>query len=571
MVSPIGREVRSALFRWLSISAAVGVALSLGAARAPAAPHPSNLSLQPKLILVISVDQMRFDYLTRFDSLYRGGFRVLLDGGAVFTNALYRHAVTSTGPGHAVILTGRHPSHSGIAVNYWYDRELGRRVSPVEDPLVKTVGAVGYAGTGASPRKLLVPTVGDALKRAQPAAKVVSVSNKSLVAILLGGWAPDAAYWFHDESGSYVTSSYYVKEAPKWLRAFNATRFAHAFVGQPWEPLQANEEVCLRPSSEGPPSRKAGSKSFSHSVNSHRQVSRTPFGDCFTLEMVKRVVENHGLGTDEVPDLLAVGFTVSDIIGHDYGPFSDEAKDEFIRLDKVLGELLDWLGQRVGKDRLLVVLTADHGGVAMPERLARQGKDARRIKQEEFEKAIFAGLRKGDSPAGGPIIQHIEEWGIFLNLKEVAQLSLTRTEAEKILAAVLQDPSFKEQYGVAGVYARSELLETSPDKDEFVRFYRNSYFDGRSPDLFVRFKEHYLLAQLGIKAGHGMPYKYDRHVPLIFLGALIRPGSYEQETGPEDIAPTLACILGLEFPREDDSRLLLEMIEREDDAPSCSR
>ena len=571
MVSPIGRRVRSALFRWLSISAAVGLALWLGAAQAQASPPPSNLSPSPKLVVVISVDQMRFDYLTRFNHLYQGGFRTLLDGGAVFTNALYRHAVTSTGPGHAVILTGRHPSHSGIAVNHWFDRELGRRVSPVEDAAVRTVGGAGYAGMGASPRKLLSPTVGDALKREHRGAKVVSVSNKSLVAILLGGWAPDAAYWFHDGSGSYVTSSYYAKEAPKWLRAFNTIRFAHAFVGQTWEPLQVNEEVCRRTDSEGPPSRKAGSKLFSHPIKNHRQVSRTPFGDCITLEMVKRVVENYRLGTDEVPDLLAVGFSVSDIIGHDYGPLSEEAKDEFIRLDKVLGELLDWLGQRVGKDRLLVVLTADHGGVAMPERLARQGKDARRIKQEEFEKAIFAGLRKGDSPPGGPIIQHIEEWGIFLNLKEVARLGLTRTEAEKNLAAILQDLSFKEQYGVAEIYARNELLETCPGKDEFVRFYRNSYFDGRSPDVFVRFKEHYLLAQPGIKAGHGTPYKYDRHMPVIFLGALIRPGNYGQEAGPEDIAPTLACILGLEFPREDDSRLLLEMIEREGDAPTCSR
>jgi predicted AlkP superfamily pyrophosphatase or phosphodiesterase len=547
------------------------LALGLDAAQAQASPPPSNLSPSPKLVLVISVDQMRFDYLTRFNHLYQGGFRTLLDGGAVFTNALYRHAVTSTGPGHAVILTGRHPSHSGIAVNHWFDRELGRRVSPVEDPSVRTVGAAGYAGTGASPHRLLSPTVGDALKRAQPAAKVVSVANKSLAAILLGGLAPDAAYWFHDESGSYVTSSYYAEEAPKWLRAFNATRFAHTFVGQTWEPLQANEEVCRRPDSEGPPSRTAGGESFSHPITSHRQIPRSPFGDCITFEMVKLVVENHRLGTDEVPDLLAVGFSVSDIIGHDYGPFSEEAKDEFLRLDKVLRQLLDWLGQRVGKDRLLVVLTADHGGVAMPEHLARQGKDARRIRQKEFEQAIFAGLRKGDSPPGGPIIQHIEEWGIFLNLKEVARLGLTRTEAENILAAVLQDPSFKEQYGVAGIYARSELLETSPGKDEFVRFYRNSYFDGRSPDLFVRFKENYLLAQPGINAGHGTPYKYDRHVPVIFLGALIRPGNYEQEAGPEDIAPTLACILGLEFPREDDSRLLLELIERAGDAPSCSR
>lgn len=186
MASPICR-VRSALFRWLSLLAAVGLALWLDAAQAQASPPPSNLSPQPKLVLVISVDQMRFDYLTRFDSLYRGGFRTLLDGGAVFSDALYRHAVTSTGPGHAVILTGSHPSDSGIAENYWYDRGLGRRVSPVEDALVRTVGAVGTAGVGASPRRLLSPTVGDVLKREHRGAKVVSVSGKSLAAILF--WA----------------------------------------------------------------------------------------------------------------------------------------------------------------------------------------------------------------------------------------------------------------------------------------------------------------------------------------------------------------------------------------------
>src|SRR5262245_51912219 len=189
---------------------------------------------RPKLVLVLSVDQMRFDYLTRFNDLYKGGFRRLLDQGAVFTNAKYRHANTETGPGHSVIMSGRHASHSGIVANGWYDRFLKKWVNVVEDPLQQTLGGKGRS---ASPANFIGFTVGDVLKSKFPDTKVVGVSLKNRSAILMAGKLGDAAYWYERWGGNFITSTYYMKEPPAWLESWNTRHFPDQFFGKEWTRL----------------------------------------------------------------------------------------------------------------------------------------------------------------------------------------------------------------------------------------------------------------------------------------------------------------------------------------------
>ena len=354
--------------------------------------------LRPKLVLVLSIDQMRVDYLSRFAPLYRGGLKRLTERGAVFNNARYRHASTETGPGHSVLLSGRHPSHSGIVANDWWDPYLKKLINVVDDPFHLPLGGEGRS---ASPVNALSFTVGDVLKLGNVNSRVVGVSLKDRSAILMAGRRADAAYWYETAGGNFITSTYYAKEAPPWLTRWNRLRLPDTYAGKKWTRLLADEDVYEKYAGpdaiEGEWDRK--DTVFPHAIRGnpperlyYDDFRRTPFADEVTLSVALEAMNAHQLGQDEHTDIFAVGFSATDVIGHTYGPESHEIMDQLLRLDSVLEKLFQAIDDSVGLANTLVVLSADHGSLPLVENLRSQGIEARRASPDILRNAVQGAL-----------------------------------------------------------------------------------------------------------------------------------------------------------------------------------
>jgi len=532
--------------------AALRAAEPFGAA--PAAPRP-------KLVLFVSVDQMRGDYLERFASSFEGGFRTLLARGAVFSRAFYRHASTETGPGHALLLSGRHGRDSGIVANDWCDRLTRRRVNVVEDASVRPLGG---PGRGRSPANFIGLTIGDRLKAASPASRVVGVAMKDRAAILMAGPRADAAYWYDDTAGRFITSTYYMKAAPAWLDDWNAAGHVDALHGRTWTRLLPDAAVYERLAG---PDHAAGEWDgkdtvFPHAIRGARgsrafydDVRRTPWADELVLDVALQALEQHDLGADDATDLLAVGFSATDIIGHTYGPDSQEILDQMLRLDRTLGRLLAAVEKRVGRDGYVFGLGADHGVMPLVERLQAQGTPARRVQPEALEAPVRRALGEA-FPAKAGLIAAYDYPHFYLDLESIARQELRRAEVESVIEKALFGSGL-----VAAVYTSARLLGDPPPDDPYFVLFRNAYFEPRSPHLLVRLKPHvYMDHEYWGGTSHGSPEEYDRHVAMALLGPGIRPGRHDGPCGPEEIAPTLSAILGLDYALESGQRVLREAL-----------
>ena len=525
--------------------------------------HQASGSGAPRLVLFVAVDQMRYDYLTRFAPLYKGGFRTLLDRGAIFPKAFYPYANTETGPGHSVILSGRDPEHSGIIANQWFDPVLKREVNVVEDPAVTNTGGTGY---GASPVSFLGFTVGDMLKRRSPGSRVVGISLKDRSAILMGGPRADAAYWFSSATGGFVTSTYYTKTAPPWLTQWNAKRMADSPGGRVWDRLRPDEALYRRYA--GPDDVKGEwdgvDTVFPHHVRDappaarfYDDLRRTPFGDELLVDAALEAMTAHQLGADDDPDVLAVGFSSPDVIGHTYGPDSQEVMDEYLRLDVTFGRLLDEVDRRVGLDRVIVGLSADHGVQPLVEVLQAKGAAARRVRPDDLLVPVTRSLERRFGAANGLIARFMAP-DFYLDLDAIRRNGFSRREVEEVAQQALLDTGF-----VQAVYTHESLLGDPPTGDPYFPMMRRSFFQPRSPHLMVLLKEGTYMSERPGGTGHGTPYEHDRNVPIVFMGAAVKRGTYPAPCRPEDIAPTLGVLLKLEYPMQDADRLLSEMLRTE--------
>jgi len=519
-----------------------------------------NLPVKPRLVLVLSIDQMRFDYLTRFGPLYKGGLRMLLDRGAVFTNAKYRHSATATGPGHSVILSGRHPSHSGIVANEWYDAYLRKAVNVVDDPVQRPVGG---SGRSASPANALSFTIGDVLKAKSPQSHVVGVALKDRSAILMGGRRADAAYWYETAGGNFITSTFYTAEPPAWLVALNNRHMADAHAGHMWTRLLPDtalyERYAGKDAIEGEWDRK--DIVFPHVIRGkppetgfYDDLRRTPIADEMTLDVALEAMNAHHLGEDNVTDILAIGFSATDIIGHTYGADSQEIMDQLLRLDLVLDRLFKEVDAKVGLANTLVVLTADHGSLPLVENLQAKGVDAKRVMPAVLENAVKQALVKR-FPGAESLIRYYSAPDFYLDDDVIRRGNLNRKEVEATAIQALLATGL-----VAKVYTADDLRSTQPSSDPYFRLFQNAFFEPRSPELNVLLKPYVYLSGAVGGTGHGTAYDYDRHVPIVFMGSGVKPGLYNELCGPEDIAPTLGLMLDLELPHEQDSRFLREML-----------
>jgi len=529
----------------------------------PARRAPVPQRATPRLVAVVSVDQMRADYLERFRPLYTGGFKRLIERGAVFTNARFRHACTSTGPGHSVLLSGRSPRSSGIVHNSWYDRTLRSRVNVVGDDTVRTLGGRGRA---ASPARFEGFTVGDVLKARSPHSRVVGVSFKDRAAILMAGKRADAAYWYEIEGGRFVTSSHYMAAAPAWLEAWNARRLPDSFAGRPWERLLADPALYLKYAGEDAVAGEWDRKdtTFPHHIpwmppadDFYDGLERTPFADTILLEFALAAMAGHHLGEGDATDLLAISFSACDVVGHTYGPDSQEMMDQMLRLDRALGLFLDEVDRRAGEGGSIVVLTADHGVMPLVENLQARGLPAVRAREEDLAQTVDEALAARFPGARGLLADSDElEW--VLDTEAIARQGLKRADVEQAIRTTALGSGI-----VDAVYTAAELMGPAPAGDPFFEMHQRAFFAPRSGDLIGRVKPYVYLTSRKYTGGtgHGTPYDYDRHVPIVFMAPRIPPGKRDVACGPEDIAWALGRLLGLDYPQQDAATDLLPFLK----------
>ena len=507
----------------------------------------------PRLVVLLAIDQLRADYITRFESHYSGGLRWLLGHGAYFTDASYRHSSTVTAAGHATIATGMHPSTHGVVGNSW--REAGKgAVYCVSDD---RHAAVGGPGDGASPHALLADTLGDRLKESSPESVVYSLSTKDRSAVLLGGRRADGAFWYSPDCGCLVSSTYYGGALPGWLREFNGAGPASSYAGRDWTRLGDDIALYERLAREDSfPTEGGGTDSeFPHSLGDsdfESTLTSTPFSDEIVLDAALAAVRSGELGADAAPDLLAIGLSATDAIGHRYGPFSQEAMDNHLRLDRRLGQFLSALDEEVGLERVAIAMTADHGALPLVEHLAATGVDALRLSAEEFWSAAQPGIESCGSGAMAEIVDNAGGSNLYWNEAGLSARGVSRLDASQCVAELLRPQPVVEQVWTA------EQLAAGGGRGVALLF-ENSYFASRSPHLQVQFRPYVYLGR-PTGTGHGTAHDYDRRVPVLLAGSGFVPGRYRGVAGPEDLAPTLGAVLGLDMSLERDTRVLREAL-----------
>ncbi|MCO5725190.1 alkaline phosphatase PafA [Robiginitalea marina] len=504
----------------------------------------------PRLVVGLVVDQMRFDYLSRFWNHYgEGGFRRLVGEGFLCRDHHFNYAPTSTGPGHASVYTGTTPSVHGIIGNDWYDRETGKEVYCAGDPDRQAVGTTSEAGK-MSPHRMLVTTITDQLRlHHQLRSKVVAVALKDRGATLPGGHLANAAYWFEGgEAGRWISSSFYMENLPGWVEAFNASGAAARYKTV-WEPLKEINTYA----ESGPDNvpyeglfKGEAAPVFPHDLpalwegNGHFDLLRpTPFGNSLTLDFALRAVEEEGLGADIITDFLAISFSSTDYVGHKFGVNSREVQDTYLRLDQDLERLLIFLDRNVGKGQYTVFLTSDHGAGHVPAYLKDLKVPAGYLEMGEIRKKFNEFLRYtyGDAE----IVRNISNNQVFLDQKVIRNLDLDPREVEEVLAGELLGYP-----GIQQVYTGTQMR--SADYTEGIAaILQNGYHQKRSGDLLL-VTDPATTNYTPTGSTHGSPWIYDTHVPLIFYGKGIRQGELLRRTHIRDIAPTLAVLLGTAFP-----------------------
>jgi len=474
-------------------------------------------AVKPKLVVAIVIDQFRYDYLTRFQSEYTGGFKRILDHGATFTNARYDHVATVTAVGHSTFLTGATPAMSGIVGNEWYDRGSKKRVSSVSDEGCKLLGAPGDC---ASPKRLLESTVGDELKMSAKGGKVIGVSIKDRSAILPSGHMADGAYWFDGKTGSFVSSNYYFDALPKWVGEFNGAHPADKYLAKEW----------------------MGKKFANYSA-----LDASPWGNELILQFAEKAITEEKLGAGPKTDLLAVSFSSNDYVGHAMGPDSEEVHDMALRVDKLVGELIRAAEAQAGAGRVLVVLTADHGVAPVPEVNEKRRMPGGRFdaagELDAVEKALTA--RFGE-PEGGKWVLYSGETIYLRGHQNMAEVEKVAAEAIRALPHVFR------------VYTRTQIEQGEMVLDAVGIRVRNGFNAARSGNLTVLLDPYWMVSRSGTT--HGAPFDYDTHVPILFLGPQVRAGRYHANVIVNDIAPTLATMLDVETPSGSVGRVLDEML-----------
>lgn len=512
-----------------------------------------NLSAQqqpakPKLVVGIVIDQMRWDYLYRFNQLYNdSGFKRLLSEGFSCDNTLIPYTPTYTAPGHTCIYTGSVPAIHGIVGNNWYDKTLNKLVYCTDDSTVTTVGNNSDAGK-MSPENMWTTTITDELRLSNNfKSKVIGIALKDRGAILPAGHSANAAYWYDDKGGKWISSTYYMPEIPAWVKDFNAKDAAANYMGKDWNTLLPIDKYDLStPDNEPYETSIFGETTvtFPHKLSAigaskYTSFRTTPFANTFTFDFAKQAIENEKLGSNTVTDFLTVSISSTDYIGHSFGPNSIEIEDTYLRLDKDIADFLHWLDQKLGKENYLIFLTADHGVAHVPAFLSEHKLPGGTFSDADFTKEINQAIETKFGVKN--VVQSVQNYQVYLNFADVAKQGKDKQAVVNTVINLLQQKPF-----IIDVFETDKIMQATiaePQKQMMT----NGYNPKRSGDIQFTFKPGYFDG--GNKGTtHGLWNPYDAHIPLLFFGWKIPHGKTNRETYMTDISATVAAMLHIQMP-----------------------
>lgn len=501
----------------------------------------------PKLVVGVVVDQMRFEYINRFWHQYgEGGFKRLVNEGFNCKNNHFNYVPTYTGPGHASVYTGTTPRVHGIIANNWYDKGTKQSVYCVEDAEVKAVGTQHKDGQ-MSPHRLKTTTIGDALKLfTQNRSKVIGISLKDRGAILPAGHMANAAYWFRgSKEGNWVSSSFYMNELPEWVQKFNKEKSINQYK-KDWTTLLPIEQyVESRADDNTFEGTYKGQKApvFPHKItqlweenNQYSLLKYTPYGNSMTTDFAIAAIEGENLGQNEVTDLIAISYSSPDYVGHQFGVNSKEIQDTYLRLDLEIERLLTHLDKKVGKGNYTLFLTADHGANYVGSYLQSLKVPADYFEYDDFKKELNDFVK--NTFGREDLVEDVSNSQIFFNKTVLRSIGKSAQEVEQIIADwVLEYPLIDE------VYTRKQLTENNYSK-YIPNLIQNGFNHKRSGDVvFVLLNDVVSYSRTG--STHGSGFSYDTQVPLIFFGKGVQKGVTHRRTEITDIAPTITSLLGI--------------------------
>ncbi len=516
---------------------------------------------QPKLVVGIVVDQMRYEFIERYyDKLGKNGFKLLIDEGFYCKNTHYNYFPTYTGPGHASIYTGTTPAFHAIVANDWYDKASQKEVYCTQDTAFTTVGANTKSGL-MSPKNLKASTITDQLKLATNfKGKVVGIALKDRGAILPAGHAPDAAYWFDSKTGNWVTSTYYMDRLPDWVTDFNKQKRADSYLEKTWNPLlpidQYQESLPDKNIYETAFKGKE-SPSFPYNLNKLRKnyegfelIRSTPYGNSLTADFALAALSQENMGKDSITDFLCVSFSSTDYVGHAFGPRSMETQDTYLRLDQELERFIKHLDDSIGVDNYVVFLTSDHGVAENAQYSIDHNLNGGIFHSENLVSSINEYLQSMENNRCDTVTYYINQQ-LYLNKSCLINYQKTYQSIFKFLST---------QRGFSDMYSAEELIQLGLDNSPKTKF-KNGYYRDRSGDIFINLEPGWVeYKETG--ATHGSPYSYDTHVPLIWYGKDIPRGSTNRLVVIPDIAKTLASYLNIIEPDRCNGKEILELFEK---------
>ncbi|MCT4665164.1 MAG: alkaline phosphatase family protein [Flavobacteriales bacterium] len=511
---------------------------------------------QPKLVVGIVVDQMRYDYLSRFwDEFSEGGFKKMINQGFSSRNTHYNYVPTYTGPGHASIYTGTSPRYHGIIANNWYDKNAKEMRYCVWDENAKSIGVKNSPAGQMSPKNMMAHTFADELKiYTQFQAKTYAVSIKDRGSILPLGHIGNAAFWFDGKNESMITSNFYLDKSPKWLDKFNNKRLPKKYLSKNWEPLRAYQELYTKDNNlYEKPFETETKPTFPHKLpeiykaKGGKTLSSTPFGNTYLVDFSIDLIENNEIGKDQTPDFLSISFSSPDKIGHQFGTQSWEIKDTYLRLDKDLERLINYLEKEIGKDHFVMFLTADHGGAYNAQFLKDNQSPANYFETERLEEKLNNHCQKQFGT--GNIIENISNQQIFLNKEILAKNDLERDDIEEFLMEKLL-----EYKGIHQVFLRS-TLEQGLSQEYTGKLIQKGFQPARSGDLAYTLNPNWM-DYMHHGTTHGSSYTYDTHVPLIWYGWEIKKGQSYRRASITDIISTVSSFFHIASPNGGTGKIL---------------
>ena len=524
-------------------------------------PEPGNGIERPKLVVGLVVDQMRWDYLYRYFNRYgNGGFRRLLQQGYSFENTFIPYTAAVTAAGHTCLYTGSVPAISGIVGNDWIERDSGKAMYCAQDRSVNTVGSFSNQGQ-MSPKNMLVTSVGDELRLATNfKSRVFGIALKDRGGIFPAGHSANAAYWFDDSTGNWITSTYYMNNLPAWVSSYNGNRKVDSMMMKDWNLLydiSMYEQSTADDKKYERPVQHEKTVTFPHEYRSligknYYPFRQSPYGNTLTLDFSKKLIKHQRLGMGSQADMLCVSLSSTDYIGHRFGPNSLEVEDTYLRLDKDIENFLSYLDATIGAGKYLFFLSADHGAPQVPDFMKENKMPGGNLNSSDIKKELNQVY--GDRFDVNYVVKAIYEYQVYLNNYVIDSAKLDPVMVKNFIMEYL-----KTKPQVANIFDYSEfdkLVMPAQQKEMFAK----GFFYKRSGDIQFILKPQYTDV-LSIGTEHGTMYTYDTHIPLLWYGWKIKPGKTNREVYMTDVAPTISAMLTIQMPNGSVGHVLEELMK----------